>query len=227
VGTEDRAFLAHLLESGLLAVGAGIDPVQMDAYWSGNIMVPVPIDADVEAYLLRADADALIRAALWLVRNHFLSARHPALHMRVVRWLFAHERLARSELLGLFALISRQGLDQDGEEIALIAEDTLEEGRLHEGEELIVPMLWCLGPCTARLSVDFNNRDADGHLRLNLCGTQNDVAAQSLVLQDGLIATGYDGDLAAAIIVIGPGREGVWRARIVDGPWAELRKLNA
>ncbi len=226
MGTEDYAFLAHLLESGLLAVGNRIDPVQMDAYWSGNITVPVPIDADVEAYLLRADADALIRAALWVVRNHFLSATHPALHMRVVRWLFAQGRLARSELLGLLALISRHGLDQDGEEIALMAWDTLEEGRLHEGEELIVPMLWCLGPSTARLFVDFNNRDADGHLRLNLCGTQNDVAAQSLVLQDGLIATGYDGDLAAAIIVIGAGREGVWRARIVDGPWEELRKLN-
>jgi len=225
VGTEDYGFLAHVLESGLLAVDNGIDPVQMDAYWSGDIGVPVPIVADVEAYLLRADSDALIRAALWVVRNHFLSATHPALHMRVVRWLFAQERLARSELLGLLALMSRQGLDHDGEAIALIAMEMLEEGRLHEGEELIVPMLWCLGPSTARLFVDFNNRDADGHLRLNLCGTQNDVAVQSLVLQEGLIATGYDGELAAAIIVMGPGREGVWRARIVDGPWEELRKL--
>lgn len=221
VGTEDYAFLAHVLESGLLAVGNGIDPVRMDAYWSEEIRVPAPIDADLEAYLLRADSDALIRAALWVVRNHFLSATHPALHMRVVRWLFAHERLVRSDLLGLLALMSLQGLDLDVEEIALIAADTLEEGRLQEGEGLIVPMLWSLGPFTARLFVDFNNRDADGHLRLTLCGTQNDVAAQSLVLQDGLIATGYDGDLAAAIIVIGPGREGVWRARIVDGPWQE------
>ena len=226
MGTEDYAFLAHLLESGLLAVGSDIEPAQMDAYWSGDIGVPTPIVADVEAYLLRADSDAMIRAALWVVRNHFLSATHPALHMLVVRLLFARNRLARSELLGLLALISRHGLDQNGKEIALIAEDTLEEGRLHEGEELIVPMLWCLGPSTARLFVDFNNRDADGHLRLNLCGTQNDVAAQSLVLQEGLIATGYDGELAAAIIVMGPGREGVWRARIVDGPWEELRKLN-
>ena len=221
MGTEDYAFLAHLLESGLLAVGNGIDPVQMDAYWSGDIGVPVPIDADVDAYLLRADSDALIRAALWVVRNHFLSARYPALHMRVVRWLFAQDRLARSELLGLLALISRHGLDQNGKEIALIAEDTLEEGRLHEGEELIVPMLWCLAPSTARLFVDFSNRDAEGHLRLNLCGTQNDVAVQSLVLQEGLIATGYGGELAAAIIVIRPGRECVWRARIVDGPWQQ------
>ena len=141
MGTEDYAFLAHVLESGLLAVGNGIDPVQMDAYWSGDIEVPVPIVADVEAYLLRADSDALNRAALGVGRNHFLSARHPALHMRVVRWLFAHERLARSELLGLLALMSRQGLDQDDEAIALIAMEMLEEGRLREGEELIVSML--------------------------------------------------------------------------------------
>lgn len=226
MGTEDYAFLAHVLESGLLAVGNGIDPVQMDAYWSGDIGVPAPIVADVEAYLLRGNSDALIRAALWVVHNHFLSATHPALHMRLVRWLFAQDRLARSELLGLLALMSRQGLDQDGEEIVLIAADTLEEGRLHEGVELSVPMLWCLGPSTERLFVDFNDRDADGHLRLNLCGMQDDVAAQSLVLQDGLIATGCDGDLAAVIIVIGAGRKGVWRARIVDGPWEELRKLN-
>lgn len=226
VRVEDYAFLAHLLESDLLAVGNGIDPVQMDAYWSGDIGVPAPIDADVATYLLRADSDALIRAALWAVRNHCLSATHPALHMRVVRWLFARNRLARSELPGLLALMSRQGLGHDGEAIALIAMDAVEEGRLDEGEELIVPLLWCLGASSARLFVDFNNRDADGHLRLDLCGTQNDVAAQSLVLQDGLIATGYDGDLTAAIIVIGPGSEGVWRARIVDGPWEELRTLN-
>jgi len=62
--------------------------------------------------------------------------------MRAVRRLFAHEWLARPEVLGLLALMSRQGLDQHGEEIVLIAADTLEEGRLHEGVELIVPMLW-------------------------------------------------------------------------------------
>lgn len=71
VGAEDYAFLAHLLESGLLAVGSGIDPVQIDAYWSGDIGIPAPIDADVATYLLRADSDALIRAALWVVRGHF------------------------------------------------------------------------------------------------------------------------------------------------------------
>lgn len=225
MGTEDDAFLAHLLDSGLQTVVNGIDPVQRDAYWSGDIGVPAPIDADVAAYLMRADAEALIRAALWVVRNHFLSGSHPALHMRLVRWLFAQDRLARSELLGLLALLSRQGLEREGDAIALIAMEALEEGRPDEGLQLIVPMLWCLGESPVRLFVDFNNRDPDGHLRLNLAGTQNDLAAQSLVLRAGLIATGYDGDLAAAIIVMGPGRESVWRARIVDGPWQETYAL--
>lgn len=141
MGTDEYAFLAHLLESGVLTDGGKVDPVQADAYWSGAIGVPAPIDADVTAYLARADADALIRAAVWVVRNHFLSATHPALHMRVVRWLFAQDRLARSELLGLLALLSRRGLDHDGEAIALIAMEMLEEGRLDEGLDLIEPML--------------------------------------------------------------------------------------
>ena len=162
MGAEDYAFLAHLLESGLLAVGNGTDPVQLDAYWSGALGVPAPSDAAVATYRLRADSDALIRAALWVVRGHFLSATYPALHMRAVRWLFARDRLARSELPGLLALMSRQGLGHDGEAIAQIAMDALEEGRLDEGEGLIVPMLWCLGASSLRLFRSEERRGGKG-----------------------------------------------------------------
>ena len=67
--------------------------------------------------------------------------------------------------------------------------------------------------------VDFNNRDSDGFLRLNLTGTLEDIGREHLVLEEGALVTGADGDLTAMIIVVAPGIEGVWRGRIVDGPW--------
>ncbi len=141
MGTDEYAFLAHLLESGVLAVGNEIDPAQADAYWSGETGVPMPIDADVTAYLTRGDTAALIAAALWVVRNHFLSGSHPSLHMRLVHGLYAHGRLHRSELLGLLALLSYRQLDQEHEAISLLAMEALDEGRLEEGLDLVEPML--------------------------------------------------------------------------------------
>lgn len=69
--------------------------------------------------------------------------------------------------------------------------------------------------------VDFNNRDSDGFLRLNLTGTLEDLGREHLVLEEGMPFTGSDGDLTAKIIVVAPGIEGIWRGRIVDGPWEE------
>ncbi|SLM24244.1 hypothetical protein [Stenotrophomonas indicatrix] len=69
--------------------------------------------------------------------------------------------------------------------------------------------------------VDFNNRDFDGFLRLNLTGTLEDLGREHLVLEEGMPFTGSDGDLTAKIIVVAPGIEGIWRGRIVDGPWEE------
>lgn len=72
-----------------------------------------------------------------------------------------------------------------------------------------------------RIFVDFNNRDFDGFLRLNLTGTLEDLGREHLVLEEGMPFTGSDGDLTAKIIVAAPGIEGIWRGRIVDGPWEE------
>jgi len=69
--------------------------------------------------------------------------------------------------------------------------------------------------------VDFNNRDSDGFLRLNLTGTLEDLGREHLVLEEGMPFTGSDGDLTAKIIVVAPGIEGIWRGRIVDGPWED------
>ncbi|AWH52732.1 hypothetical protein C1924_05865 [Stenotrophomonas sp. ESTM1D_MKCIP4_1] len=145
---DDHAFLARLLESGVLVVGSDIDSAQVSDYWSGAIEVPGPIDADVIAYLARGETEALIGAALWVVRNHFLSGSHPALHMRLVHWLYAQDRLPRSELLGLLALLSYQHLDQECQAIALLAMEMLDEGRPDEGLDLIELML-SAGSCSA------------------------------------------------------------------------------
>lgn len=72
-----------------------------------------------------------------------------------------------------------------------------------------------------RIFIDFNNRDFDGFLRLNLTGTLEDLGREHLVLEEGMPFTGSDGDLTAKIIVVAPGIEGIWRGRIVDGPWEE------
>jgi len=72
-----------------------------------------------------------------------------------------------------------------------------------------------------RVFVDFNNLDPEGCLRLNLVGTLQDLEAQHLVLEAGMLLTGSDGDLNARIIVLHPGREGVWRGQVVEGPFED------
>jgi hypothetical protein len=72
-----------------------------------------------------------------------------------------------------------------------------------------------------RIFVDFNNRDPDGFLRLNLTGTLEDLRRGHLAIEEAMPVTGSDGDLTAKIIVVAPGIEGIWRGRIVDGPWEE------
>lgn len=70
-----------------------------------------------------------------------------------------------------------------------------------------------------RIFADFNNMDPDGHLRLNLTGTTEDLVAAGIDLVDGLSLLVSDGDLFAEIVVVKPGREGVWRGKIIHGPW--------
>jgi hypothetical protein len=73
-----------------------------------------------------------------------------------------------------------------------------------------------------RIFVDFNSRDPDGFLRLNLTGTLEDLRRENLALEEGMLMTGSDGDLTAKIIGGAPGLEGIWRGRMVDGPWEGL-----
>jgi hypothetical protein len=66
-----------------------------------------------------------------------------------------------------------------------------------------------------RIYADFNNRDAQGHLRLNCVGTISDLIEQSLEFHDGMRLLASDGDISAEIIVLSPGEEHVWRGEIL------------
>lgn len=74
----------------------------------------------------------------------------------------------------------------------------------------------------ATIYADFQNADADGYVRLNTAGTLTDLAVGGLALLDGLRVNLSDGELKAEAVVVSPGSEGVWRARI---DWAGLRQL--
>lgn len=62
---------------------------------------------------------------------------------------------------------------------------------------------------------DFNNRDADGYLRLNCSGTEADLSALSIRLEEGMRLVVSDGDITAGIIVFAPGEENIWRGKIL------------
>jgi hypothetical protein len=62
---------------------------------------------------------------------------------------------------------------------------------------------------------DFNNRDADGYLRLGNVGTIEGLSSSAVVLEEGLKLVVSDGDLTATIVVRMPGQESTWRGEIV------------
>ena len=66
---------------------------------------------------------------------------------------------------------------------------------------------------------DFQNADTEGFVRLSTDGTRCDLERTGLVLAEGLQLYLSDGDLRISALVLKPGAEGVWRARI---DWAAL-----
>jgi hypothetical protein len=61
---------------------------------------------------------------------------------------------------------------------------------------------------------DFQNSDPEGYVRLNTQGTRGDLEAAGLTLSDGLRLNLSDGELKTEALVVKPGSEGVWRAKI-------------
>jgi len=146
VESDSYAFLAEVVENGLLGSADELDPVLLERYWSGELSVPSAIESDVASYLSQHDSEALARASIWIARNHILSGQVPNLHLSLVQWLFRHGYVDRLHLLSLLALLSLGALDKAGLEIALLSREALDEGRIEEGLELIQPLLLAYRP---------------------------------------------------------------------------------
>ena len=61
---------------------------------------------------------------------------------------------------------------------------------------------------------DFQNADPDGFVRLNTNGTKADLEALGINLAAGQHFVLSDGELRADAVIVEPGGEGVWRAKI-------------
>jgi sporulation protein YlmC with PRC-barrel domain len=76
---------------------------------------------------------------------------------------------------------------------------------------------------TPRVFADFHNADAEGRLRLNCIGTIEDLASQSIELQDGQLLTIYSEDLEVDGVVQFSEEEKLWVAAI---DWDRIRKVE-
>lgn len=66
---------------------------------------------------------------------------------------------------------------------------------------------------------DFQNADVEGFGRLSCDGTRADLERAGISLSEGSRLILSDGDLKTEAVVVKPGSEKVWRARI---DWAAL-----
>ncbi|AWH24683.1 hypothetical protein [Stenotrophomonas sp. YAU14D1_LEIMI4_1] len=140
--SQTQRFLAYLLSSG--AVGS--TPVEhawhLQQYYSGQLRVPQPIEADLDAWLGRADPAALLCAAQWLVQGYALADSFPSLHLAWVKRLLDEGRLQPQQAIPLLALQpAHHTLDEQGQEIAWLALHAVEEGREAEEQQLLLSLL--------------------------------------------------------------------------------------
>ncbi|MEH1766475.1 hypothetical protein [Nostoc sp.] len=76
---------------------------------------------------------------------------------------------------------------------------------------------------TPRVFVDFHNADVEGRLRLNCIGTIEDLANQSIELQNGRLLTLYSEDLEVDGVVQFSEDEKLWVAAI---DWDQIRQVE-
>lgn len=104
--------------------------------------------------------------------------------------------------------------------------DDLSEGVsevVTEFRDLKVGMERSVATGAPSISVDFGNRDVDGHVRLNATGAIHDLRSRSVELIDGLILRLHDGDISASAVARPPGEEQVWRAELLHHPVEDSR----
>ncbi|WP_225225505.1 hypothetical protein [Komarekiella delphini-convector] len=76
---------------------------------------------------------------------------------------------------------------------------------------------------TPKVFADFQNADAEKRLRLNCIGTIEDLANQSIELQDGQLLTLYSEDLEVDGVVQFSEEEKLWVAAI---DWERIRQVE-
>lgn len=76
---------------------------------------------------------------------------------------------------------------------------------------------------TPKVFADFHNADAEGRLRLNCIGTIEDLANQSIELQNGQLLTLYSEDLEVDGVVQFSKKEKLWVA-VID--WDLIRQAK-
>ncbi|WP_312706204.1 hypothetical protein [Stenotrophomonas sp.] len=139
---ETQQFLAYLLSDGGSGSNAVEHAAHLQRYYSGQMSVPRPIEADLDAWLGHADPAALLRAAQWLVQGYALAETFPALHLAWVKRLLDEGRLQPLQAIPLLALQPAQhALDTQGQEIAWLALHAVEEGREAEEQHLLLSLL--------------------------------------------------------------------------------------
>jgi len=74
-----------------------------------------------------------------------------------------------------------------------------------------------------KVFADFHNADTEGRLRLNCIGTIEDLANQSIELQDGQLLTLYSEDLEVDGVVQFSEEEKLWVAAI---DWDRIRQVK-
>ncbi|GAB1540601.1 hypothetical protein NUACC21_32700 [Scytonema sp. NUACC21] len=74
-----------------------------------------------------------------------------------------------------------------------------------------------------KVFADFHNADVQGRLRLNCIGTIEDLASQSIELQDGQLLTLYSEDLEVDGVVKYSNEESMWVA-VID--WNQIRQVE-
>jgi len=72
------------------------------------------------------------------------------------------------------------------------------------------------------LTVDFNNADESGRLRLNLVGTLSDIARLGIGLENGLSVIVHDEELEADGEVVYSEDERIWVAKT---DWDAIRRV--
>ncbi|MEH1827662.1 MAG: hypothetical protein V7L22_20380 [Nostoc sp.] len=76
---------------------------------------------------------------------------------------------------------------------------------------------------TSKVFVDFHNADVEGRLRLNCIGTIEDLANQSIELQNGRLLTLYSEDLEVDGVAQFSEDEKLWVAAI---DWDQIRQVE-